>query len=215
MTTLPLLYARIDARATRPLAARTTVAAPSATFKPVGGALHRARLRDMLDLLRGRKMAKLGSLIIIALISILLSSCQTPPRYDAIFHTGQKEISEISIIDSDDYIIVRKFDGVLIKEKLEERLHYIYFLHRGYRFLVDPGRHTLEVFHMGPQFGGQTVKLKVDALPGHRYWIHAGLNCSRRSTWTPYLRDVTNQDDAATKKFAISSTHGCPTADAL
>ena len=75
MTTLPLLYARFDARASRPLAAIAPVAAPSATFKPVGGALHRARLRDMLDLLRGRKMAKHGSLIIIALISILLSSC--------------------------------------------------------------------------------------------------------------------------------------------
>ena len=160
-------------------------------------------------------MAKHGSLIIIALISIFPSSCQTPPRYEAIFYTGQKEKSEISIIDSDDYIIVREFDGVLIKEKLEERLRYIYFLHRGYRFLVDPGRHTLEVFHMGPQFGGQTVTLKVDALPGHRYWIHAGLNCPRRGTWTPYLCDITNQDDETTKRFAISSTHGCPTADAL
>ncbi len=98
----------------------------------------------MLKLPGRLEMAKHGSLIVFALISMLLSSCATPPRYDAIFYTGQKEKSEISIIDADDYVIIREFDGVVIKEKLEEPLHYIYSLHRGYRFLVDPGRHTLD-----------------------------------------------------------------------
>ncbi len=157
---------RVDARPSCPLAAITTVAAPSATFKPAGGALHRVRLRDMLKLPGGLNMGKHGSLVVIALISILLSSCATPPRHDAIFYTGQKEYSEISIIDADDYVIVREFDGVLIKEKLEERLHYIYFLHRGYRFLVDPGRHTMEVFHMGSARRADTCRARSRAAMG-------------------------------------------------
>ncbi len=160
-------------------------------------------------------MGKPGNLIVIACLSVLLSSCATPPRYDAKFYTGQKQQAEISVIDADDYVIIRAFDGVLIQEKLEDRLRFVYSLHRGYRFLVDPGRHTLEVFHMGPQFGGKTVKLKVDTLPGHSYWIYAGLNCPRPGTWTPYMRDITNQDDVAPKKFALTSDHGCPPADAL
>ena len=62
-------------------------------------------------------MGKHGHLVVVVLFSVLLSSCATPPRYDAIFYTGQKEFPEISIIDADDYVIIREFDGVLIKKK--------------------------------------------------------------------------------------------------
>ena len=156
-----------------------------------------------------------GNPIVIALLSVLLASCAIPDRYEAKFYTGEKEPSEISVIDGDAYVIVRQIDGLLIQKKLEHRLRYHYALHRGYRYAVDPGPHTLEVFHVGPQFGGDVVTLKFDTLPGRTYWVYAGLDCPRTGTWTPYVRDITDDGEMPRKKFAITSDRGCPPVDAL
>ena len=157
---------------------------------------------------------RIHGFLIGVLVSLLLASCANPGRYEAKLYTGEKKPSEISVIDADQFVIVRQIDGLPIHEKVEFRLRFVHSLHRGYRYSVDPGRHTLEVFHGGKQFGDTTVKLAFDALPGRSYWIYAGLDCPRRGAWTPYVRDITDQAEPD-KKFAMTSTHGCPPADAL
>ena len=160
-------------------------------------------------------MTKPRILIAAALLSVVLAACATPDRFEAKLYTGEKKPSEISVIDGDEYVIVREIDGLLIQEKLEHRLRYHYALHRGYRYSVIPGHHTLQVFHVGPQFGGNVVRLSFNALPGHKYWIYAGLDCPRSGSWTPYVRDITNDGETPPKAFAMASDRGCPPADAL